>query len=65
VPVAIGVTTLVGMVVQLGLPAEALAWAMVTGIGFGLIRARTGSAIGLIVPHALGNLLIAFLTVVR
>jgi apolipoprotein N-acyltransferase len=65
VPVAIGVTTLMGMVVQVGLPAEAIAWAMVTGLAFGIIRARTGSAVGLIVPHTLGNLLIAFLTVVR
>ncbi|HEY3247895.1 MAG TPA: apolipoprotein N-acyltransferase [bacterium] len=65
VPVAIGATTLIGMVVQVGLPAEAIAWAMVTGLGFGLIRSRTRSALGLIVPHALGNVLIAFLTVVR
>jgi apolipoprotein N-acyltransferase len=65
VPAAIGVTTLMGMVVQVGLPAEAIAWAMVTGLAFGIIRARTGSALGLIVPHALGNLLIGFLTVVR
>ncbi|MGH2347875.1 MAG: apolipoprotein N-acyltransferase [bacterium] len=65
VPVAVGITTLMGMMVQSGLPAEAIAWAMVTGLAFGIIRARTGSALGLIVPHALGNLLIAFLTVVR
>lgn len=65
VPVAIGVTTLMGMAVQAGLSAEAVAWAMVTGLAFGIIRARTGSALGLVVPHALGHLLIGFLTVVR
>ncbi|HEU5299445.1 MAG TPA: apolipoprotein N-acyltransferase [bacterium] len=62
---AIAAATAAGMLVQRGLGAEALAWAMVTGAAFGAIRARTGSALGLVVPHAAGSLLFSILAAVR
>ncbi len=40
---------------------EAYAWGLVTGAAFGIVRARTGSAIGLIIPHAVGNWLFSAL----
>jgi apolipoprotein N-acyltransferase len=58
-------TTLLGMVLQIGLPAEAFVWALVTGLTFGLIRMWTGSMTGLIMPHALGNLLLGLIVLVR
>lgn len=58
-------TTLLGMALQTGLSAEALAWAMVTGFIFGLIRMRTGNMTGLIIPHAVGNLLLGLVAIVR
>ncbi len=64
-PVAVAGTTMLGMLLQTGLPVEALAWALLTGAAFGLIRARTGNVTGLVIPHALGNLLLGFLVSVR
>lgn len=64
-PVALAVTTGLGMLVQTGLPAEAMAWALVSGGAFGLIRAWTGSTAGLIIPHAVGNILAAAVFAVR
>jgi apolipoprotein N-acyltransferase len=63
--VAVAVGTAAGMALQRGLGAEAIAWAMVTGTAFGAIRARTGNALGLVVPHAVGNLLFSIVTLVR
>ncbi|HET6946452.1 MAG TPA: apolipoprotein N-acyltransferase [bacterium] len=63
--VAVAAGTAAGMLLQRGLGAEAIAWAMVTGAAFGAIRARTGNALGLVVPHAVGNLLVAIVTLVR
>ncbi|HVH30721.1 MAG TPA: CPBP family glutamic-type intramembrane protease, partial [bacterium] len=62
---AIAVTTVLGMAFQAGLPPEAYAWTLVTGALFGLIRSRTHSAAGLIVPHALGAMLFATIAEVR
>ncbi len=64
-PTAVVGTTLLGMALQSGLSAEALAWAMLTGIAFGVIRARTGNVSGLVIPHALGNVLIGVVAAVR
>lgn len=62
---AVPVTTVLGMSFQAGLPPEAYAWTLVTGALFGLIRSRTHSAAGLIVPHALGAMLFASIAEVR
>lgn len=59
------VTTALGMLIQVGLPPEAIAWSLVTGLAFGLIRARTGNTAGLIIPHAVGNILVAAIFTVR
>ncbi|HEU4798411.1 MAG TPA: apolipoprotein N-acyltransferase [bacterium] len=64
-PIAVAVGAGLGMLLQRGLTAEAMAWALVTGVAFGLIRARTGNALGLVMPHALGNLLFSVVTMVR
>ena len=64
-PWAVAVTTAVGTALQAGLPPEAFAWALLTGAAFGLIRARTGNAVGLVFPHAVGNLLMALVANVR
>jgi len=64
-PAAVVGTTLLGMVLQSGLSAEALTWAMLTGIAFGVIRARTGNMSGLVIPHALGNVLLGVVAAVR
>ena len=64
-PTAVALGAGMGMLLQRGLTAEAIAWAMVTGAGFGLIRARTGNALGLVIPHALGNILFSVVTMVR
>lgn len=58
---AVVVTTVLGLLIHRGLGAEAMAWALVTGALFGVIRMRTGNAVGLIVPHVLGN--VAFSTI--
>ena len=44
---------------------EAMLWALLTGVLFGLIRWRTGDAIGLALPRAAGFLLLAALPGVR
>lgn len=62
---AVAVGTALGMALQRGLGAEAMAWALVTGAAFGLLRARTGNAVGLVIPHAVGNLLFSIVTTVR
>lgn len=64
-PAAVALGAAMGMLLQRGLTAEAMAWALVTGAAFGLIRARTGNALGLVAPHALGNILFALVTMVR
>ena len=64
-PTAVVGTTLLGMALQSGLSAEALVWAMLTGIAFGVIRARTGNVSGLVIPHALGNVLLGVVAAVR
>lgn len=64
-PAAVAVTTALGMSLQIGLLPEAFAWTLVTGIVFGLIRSRTGSAAGLIVPHAVGSILFSAIAAVR
>lgn len=63
--VAVAVTTVLGMSFQMGLPPEAYAWTLVTGALFGLIRSRTHSAAGLMIPHALGAMLFASIAEVR
>ncbi|MDR7588583.1 MAG: nitrilase-related carbon-nitrogen hydrolase [Armatimonadota bacterium] len=62
---AVAVTTALGVALQAGLPPEAYAWALVTGVAFGWIRARSRSAAGFILPHALGNVLFAVVGAVR
>ncbi|HET6780594.1 MAG TPA: CPBP family intramembrane glutamic endopeptidase, partial [bacterium] len=62
---AIALTTLLSVLLQTGLPPEAYAWAMCTGVAFGLIRARTGNVLGPIAGHALGNVLISAITAIR
>ena len=64
-PTALVMTTLLGMVLQSGLRPEAFAWALVTGVAFGYIRARTGNVAGLVIPHALGNVLFSVIATVR
>lgn len=64
-PIAVAAGAGLGMLLQRGLTAEAMAWALVTGVVFGLIRARTGNSLGLVIPHALGNILFSVVTVVR
>ncbi len=64
-PAAVVGTTLLGMALQTGLAPEAIAWAALTGVAFGVIRARTTNAIGLVIPHAVGNLLLGALFAVR
>jgi len=61
----IALTTLLGVLLQTGLPPEAYAWAICTGVAFGLIRARTGNVLGPVAGHALGNVLISAITAVR
>ncbi len=63
--VAIALTTALGLSFQSGLPAEAYAWTLVTGAAFGLIRARTTNAAGLILPHAIGAALFSAIASVR
>jgi len=62
---AVAVGTAAGMLLQRGLGAEAIAWALVTGAAFGVIRARTGNALGLVIPHVLGNVLFSIVAAVR
>jgi len=64
-PAAVAVTTALGLVLQAGLPPEAFAWTLVTGAFFGMIRARTGSPVGLILPHAVGAALFSVIAAVR
>ncbi|MDQ7843922.1 MAG: apolipoprotein N-acyltransferase [Armatimonadota bacterium] len=64
-PTAAAVGAAAGMLLQRGLGAEAIAWAMITGAAFGLIRARTGNVAGLVVPHLLGNILFSVVAPVR
>jgi len=64
-PTAAAVGTAVGMLLQRGLGAEAIAWAMVTGAAFGLIRVRTDNVAGLVIPHLLGNVLFSVVAPVR
>lgn len=64
-PAAVSVTTVLGIMLQAGLPAEAVAWTLLTGAAFGLIRAWTGNAAGLVIPHAVGNVLFAIVAMVR
>ncbi len=64
-PAAVAITTALGMSLQAGLPPEAYAWTLVTGAVFGLIRGRTGSAAGLILPHAVGAALFSAIAAVR
>jgi apolipoprotein N-acyltransferase len=61
----IALTTLLGVLLQTGLRPEAYAWAICTGVAFGLIRARTGNVLGPVAGHALGNVLISAITFVR
>lgn len=62
---AVAVTTALGLTLQAGLPVEAYAWTLVTGAAFGLIRWRAGGPVGLVVPHALGNVLFSAVASVR
>jgi len=62
---AVAITTMLGMSLQAGLPPEAYAWAIVTGAAFGLIRGRTGDYAGLVIPHAIGNILFSAIAAVR
>ena len=62
---AIVTTTVLGVLIHRGLGAEAMAWALVTGTLFGLIRMRTGNAFGLIVPHTVGNILFSTVALLR
>ncbi len=54
-------TTLVGMLIQAGLPAEAWVWAILTGASFGFLRLLTGNALGLGIARGVGDLLLWFL----
>ena len=62
---AVAVATVLGVLIHRGLSAEAMVWAVVTGGLFGLIRMRTGNALGLVVPHALGNILFSTVALLR
>ncbi|HXF81165.1 MAG TPA: CPBP family glutamic-type intramembrane protease, partial [bacterium] len=62
---AVTITTAAGMLLQRGLGAEALVWTMVSGAAFGAIRARTGNALGLVLPHAAGAAIFSILGAVR
>ena len=62
---AVAITTALGMFLQAGLPPEAYAWTLVTGAAFGLLRSSTGSAGGLIIPHAVGAALFSAIAAVR
>jgi predicted amidohydrolase/membrane protease YdiL (CAAX protease family) len=62
---AILATAILGVLLHRGLGAEATAWGLITGVLFGLIRMATGSALGLIVPHALGNILFSMIGLLR
>jgi predicted amidohydrolase len=62
---AVAVATVLGVLIHRGLSAEAMAWAVVTGAFFGIIRMRSGNALGLIVPHALGNILFSTVALLR
>ncbi len=62
---AVVVTTIVGVLLHRGLGPEAMAWGLVTGVAFGLIRMATGSAVGLVAPHALGNILFSMVGLPR
>jgi len=62
---AVAVATVLGVLIYRGLSAEAMAWALVTGGLFGVIRMRTGNALGLVVPHALGNILFSTIALLR
>lgn len=64
-PTALVVTTILGVILQSGLRPEAYAWTLLTGVAFGLIRARTGNVAGLVVPHAIGNVLFSVVSIVR
>jgi hypothetical protein len=63
--VAVVITTVLGVLLYRGLGAEPMAWALLTGTLFGLIRARTGNALGLVIPHAVGNVLFSTVTLLR
>jgi apolipoprotein N-acyltransferase len=62
---AAAAATALGVLIYRGLSAEAMAWALVTGAIFSVIRMRTGNAIGLVVPHALGNILFSTVALLR
>lgn len=62
---AVVATTVLGVLIHRGLGAEAMAWALVTGVLFGHIRSRTGNALGLVVPHVLGNILFSTVALLR
>jgi predicted amidohydrolase len=62
---AILATTIVGVLLHRGLGAEAMAWGLITGVLFGVIRMGTGNALGLVVPHALGNILFSMIGLLR
>ncbi len=62
---AVAVTTAVGVGLQGGLPPESWAWALLTGTAFGWLRARAGTPAGLVLPHALGNVLFSVVAPVR
>jgi apolipoprotein N-acyltransferase len=59
--VAWALTTLVGVLVQAGLPAEAWIWALLTGASFGFVRVLSGNALGLGIARGVGDLLLWFL----
>jgi len=63
--VALLLSTLVPWAVRPGGPPEVLIWSLFVGGIFGLIRWRTGDALGLAVPRAAGLYLLTTLTVLH
>ena len=63
--IAVAVTTVLGVLLARGLGPEGMVWVLVTGVLFGVIRQWTGNALGLLVPHVLGNVLFSTLALLR
>lgn len=58
-------STLLGIVLRLGAPQEVLFWSLLTGVGYGALRAWTGDAVGLGPARGLGDAAIFALSGLR
>ncbi len=61
----IATSTLLGIVLRLGAPQEVLFWSLLTGVGYGALRAWTGDAAGLGPARGLGDAAIFALSGLR